>query len=274
MSFLLEENIQGMIIDMDGVLWRANEPLGDLPALFARMQAAGCRVIMATNNSSLSPRQYLDKLQSFGVNLEPWQVINSSQATAHYLHGIFPDGGPVYVIGEQGLHEALAEYNFFHDEEQAQAVVSGLDRGLTYEKLRKATLLIRSGAPFVGTNPDRTFPMPYGLVPGAGSILAALEAATGVAPVVLGKPAPGMYQVALERLGTLPEATLAIGDRLDTDIAGGQALGCPTALVLSGVTSAAEVESWEPVPTLIAADLTQLLQNLFPDNSDTQGDTG
>ncbi len=108
---------------------------------------------------------------------------------------------------------------------------------MTYQKLSRATLHIRAGAPFYGTNPDKTFPTPQGLVPGAGSILAAIEAATDVKPIIIGKPQPAMMYMALEKLGTLPEETLVVGDRLETDIAAGQAAGCKTALVLSGVST-------------------------------------
>ena len=109
---------------------------------------------------------------------------------------------------------------------------------MSYDKLAKAALLIRAGKPFIGTNPDLTFPTPHGLVPGAGATLAFLEAATSVRPVMIGKPEPYLYHFSIERLGTAPEETLAVGDRLETDILGGQRTGCPTVLVLSGVTSA------------------------------------
>jgi 4-nitrophenyl phosphatase len=134
-----------------------------------------------------------------------------------------------------------------------------MDRSLTYAKLRRATLLIRAGVPFLGTNPDRTFPTPEGLVPGAGAILAALEAATYRQPLIMGKPQPEIYRAALLRMGVSPSETLVVGDRPDTDIAGGQALGCFTALLLSGVTSEDCARAWQPPPDLIAADLSSLL---------------
>lgn len=252
--------IKGIILDMDGVLWRGDQVIGDLPAIFAEMGRRGYRVIAATNNATRSIQQYLDRFKGFGVHLEPWQVINSPQAAAHYLRQLFPQGGPVFILGEEGLQQALKEAGFYHDEQHAMAVVVGIDWKLTYDKLARATLRIRSGLPFIGTNPDRTFPTPAGLVPGTGSILAALEAATEVKPHIVGKPAPAMYQVALDRLGTTPAETLVVGDRLETDIAGAQALGCRTALVLSGVTPEDRARTWQPAPDFIVADLTTLLQ--------------
>lgn len=259
--------INALVLDMDGVLWRGSQPVGDLPAVFSLIERLGLKVVLATNNSTLSVEQYQQKLRGFGVHLETWQIVTSSEATAQYLHRLHPQGGWVHVVGEQGLLEALSKANFQQAEghipaEQVLAVVAGMDRKLTYEKLSRATLLIRAGVPFIGTNPDRTFPVPQGLVPGAGSILALLETATDVQPYIIGKPALEMYRVALERLETGAEQTLVVGDRLETDIAGAQALNCPTALVLSGVTTLAQAVDWQPAPTFIAVDLAALLETL------------
>jgi 4-nitrophenyl phosphatase len=255
-------SIRAFVLDMDGVIWRANQPIGDLPWIFSRLKTGGYQVVLATNNSTLTPALYVQKLKGFGVELERWQVINSSQTAAHYLKQRFPDGGPVYVLGEVGLVEALNEEGFIHQEREVKAVVAGMDRQLNFEKLKQATMLIRAGALFVGTNPDVTFPTPEGLIPGAGAILAALETATSVKPVVVGKPSPQMYRVALQRLKLPPELVLVVGDRIETDIVGAQQIGCRSALVLSGVTSREDAEKWRPAPDLIAADLTGVVNSL------------
>lgn len=217
-------------------------------------------MLLATNNATSTPMQYVERLAGYGVKVEAWQIINSAHAVTSYLKKKYPAGGSVYVIGETGVTEALAEKGFTTGEEDVIAVVAGMDRKLSYDKLSRATLLIRSGVPFIGTNPDRTFPVPEGLIPGAGAILAALETATSVKPLILGKPSPAMYQVALERLETTPAETLVIGDRLETDIAGAQALGCRTALVLSGVTTETDARAWKPQPDVIAKDLASLVE--------------
>jgi 4-nitrophenyl phosphatase len=142
------------------------------------------------------------------------------------------------------------------------AVVAGMDREITYEKLRTATLLIRSGVPFIGTNPDKTFPIPGGFTPGTGAILAAIQAASDQEPVICGKPSPEMYWVALNRMNLTPTETLVVGDRAETDIIGAQAIGCRTALVLSGVTTAKQAKSWAPPPDIIAADLSEVLKRI------------
>jgi 4-nitrophenyl phosphatase len=262
MPFPASPTIRAMILDMDGVLWRGNQPLGDLPKLFNTLDERGYRVILATNNATQSVADYLTKISRFGVKLEPWQIVNSSQAVGHYLKQRYPSGGSVYIIGESGLIDTLAGFGFTVGNEDVLAVVAGMDRNLTYEKLREATLLIRNGALFIGTNPDRTFPVPEGLVPGAGAILAALEVATDISPIIIGKPAPDLYRVALERLDVPAEHTLVVGDRLETDIAGAQTLGCQTALVLSGVTTEQAARAWRPIPNWIVPDLTALVSQL------------
>jgi 4-nitrophenyl phosphatase len=252
-------NIRSMILDMDGVLWRGMEQIGDLKKIFRRIGELGISTILATNNSTRTPEQYLSRLQDYGVELKPWQVLNSSQVAASYLSGLYPGGGPVFIIGEEGLVTALGDYGFYHQAESALAVVAGMDRTITYEKLSQACLLIRAGARFIGTNADRTFPTPLGLVPGAGSLLAALETATDAKPHIVGKPESDIFREALKRLNYFPEQTLVVGDRLETDIAGGQRLGCPTALVLSGVTNSLQGSQWTPAPDFTFNDLESIV---------------
>ncbi|HEX9028156.1 MAG TPA: HAD family hydrolase, partial [Anaerolineales bacterium] len=190
MILSLQPRIRGAILDLDGTLWRSDTPIGDLPSIFKRFAELEIRPILATNNATLDISQYLTKLEGFGVCLDPYQVINSGQAAAYLLRSRFPQGGKVYIVGEDGLHRALAEAGFVHSEDSdALAVVAGMDRRITFEKLTRATEAIRAGAIFIGTNPDTTFPMPGGkLIPGAGSILAAIAAASGVEPTIAGKP--------------------------------------------------------------------------------------
>ncbi len=258
----VNQSIRNLIIDMDGVLWRESEPIGDLPTIFSRMSHLNLNFILASNNATKTIDQLKQKLKSFGVEINPKQVINSAFATAMYLSKKHPQGGPVFIIGEEGLIRCLAEFNFYHDEQNVLAVVVALDRNLTYQKLKQASLLIMSGIPWIGTNPDRTFPTSEGLIPGAGAIIAALEAATGIQPKIIGKPQPEIYLAALSRLGATPSETMVIGDRLDTDIVGAQKIGCPTALVLSGVTSQSTASLWQPAPDIIADDLNSVLDYL------------
>ena len=256
------QEIKALILDMDGVLWREAEPIGDLHSIFKGFESAGLKVMLATNNATRTPTQYLEKIASMGGSVLEDQIVNSSMGIAYLLKKRFPQGGPVYFIGEIGLATALNKAGFYQSEEPGLAVIGSMDREISFWKLKRATLLIRSGIPFYFTNPDRTFPTPEGLIPGAGSILAALETATDVTPVIAGKPSTTLYDFALERLGTTPEETLVVGDRLETDILGGQRAGCKTCLVLSGVATREEAEAWQPNPDLVINELGDLLQAL------------
>ena len=254
----------GLILDMDGVLWQDNTPIGNLPAIFEKIQKLGMHVVMATNNSTKTVTQYQERMAGFGVEVEPWQIVTSSDAVTELLIKRFPDKGDVFVVGETGVRQALAEKGFnlvgLDTVQKVDAVVVAIDREITYQKFKEATLFIRRGAPFYGTNGDLTFPTPEGLIPGAGSFLALIQAATGVKPIIGGKPAPYLLELSLERLGTPRDRTLVVGDRLETDIAGGQSAGLPSALVLSGVTTLEMGKSWKPEVDLITQNLTSLLE--------------
>jgi 4-nitrophenyl phosphatase len=254
----LPASIKGLIIDMDGVLWKDKEAIIDLPLVFKIIRQEGLKFTLATNNSSRTPRQYQEKLRGFGVEVEINEIITSSMAAAHLLKKRFPAGGPVYLVGETGLTEGFAESGFFQSEEDPIAVVVGLDRQFTYAKLKAANQFIRKGAVFYGTNPDRTFPTPKEITPGAGSIIAAVEAACGMTPIIAGKPEPLMLQFALEKMNCLAEQTIQVGDRLDTDILGGFRAGCKTALVLSGISTQADLAEWEPKPDFVFPDFQSM----------------
>ncbi len=251
-------SIRGVVLDMDGVLWRGGQPLPGVEAFFAFLQQNGIRYALATNNSTKSVEMYVQQLAQAGVPATPDQIITSAVATAEYISRRYPPGTPVYVVGEDGLHQALAERGFPFDPDAARLVVAGLDRRLTYEKIKIAAMRIREGADFIGTNPDRTFPMPEGLIPGAGTVLAAIQAATDVAPHVIGKPETTMFEVALDHLGTRPEETLMIGDRLDTDILGAQRAGLRAALVLTGITTAEQAQAADIRADAVFNDLPAL----------------
>ncbi len=231
--------IRHLIIDMDGVLWHGDHPLPPTAAFFATLREMGIRFVLATNNASKTVEAYQKKLAGFGVRVEPDEIMTSPQATAAYLKARAPEAR-IYAIGEAGLVKELeqAGLTVVPPDQSAGAthVVVGWDRNLTYAKLAEACLLIRAGAVFIGTNPDVTYPEARGIVPGNGATLALLRAATDVDPIIIGKPQPDMLLQSMARMGGSPADTAVIGDRLDTDIVGGQRAGLPTILVLSGVT--------------------------------------
>lgn len=261
MTLLSNYNIKAAILDMDGVLWKMDTPLCDLKQLFADFERHQIRVVTATNNGTSTVGQYLKKFEGFGVKLNPDQVVTSAMALGYLLKQKFWNGGPLYIVGEQALSDTLAGYGFFHDESNPQAVAAGLSRALSYEMIKNASMRIQGGLPFYFTNPDPTFPTPEGNFPGAGTMLAALEIASGTRAEIAGKPQPYMYNLAMDIANTDPENTIAIGDRLDTDILGGQRAGCRTALVLSGISKRMDLEDWFPKPDIVVDKICDLLND-------------
>jgi 4-nitrophenyl phosphatase len=251
-------HIRNLIIDMDGVLYRENDPMPGLVEFFDFLRRRGVRYLLATNNSTRTPAQYIEKMASMGVHITPADLITSAQATAAYLREIAPPGTPIYAIGQAGLRAALQEAGFVLGDHRAELVVAGMDVDLTYEKLKTATLLVRGGAEFIGTNPDVTLPTPDGFAPGTGAILAAIQAATGVAPRVIGKPEPMMFQQAMARLGASAADTAALGDRLETDIVAAQRTGILSLLVLTGATDRTMLAESAIQPDLVFEDIEDL----------------
>jgi len=254
-------NIRALAIDMDGVLWRGNTALPGLQKFFNLLHQFNISYMLATNNASKTPAEYQRKLAGMGVHIEQRTVLTSSLATAAYLQTQLPHGGRVYVVGQSGLLEAMRDAGFEVMPDSSQpvdVVVAGIDFTLTYDKLRHATLLISRGARFVGSNGDVTFPAEEGDVPGAGSILAAIQAATGVKPVTIGKPEPLMFEIAMQKMGSDPAHTAMLGDRLETDILGGQRAGLTTLMVTTGVDSEASIPVKGVVPDAIFSGIDQL----------------
>lgn len=257
--------ITAALFDMDGVLYRGDQALPGVNELLHFLDQHGIAYACITNNASRTPDQIATGLQRMGLHVPSDRIITSATATAVHLRNAAPRGTPIHILGMDGLRQALLADDYFVEDDRApEYVVVGIDFELTYAKLRDACLLIRQGATFIGTNPDTTFPAADGIIPGAGAILAALTAATAKQPLVIGKPAPGMFTAALELLGTSAAHTLMVGDRYDTDILGAARAGLPTALVLTGVSDRAEAEDGPIQPDLIIADLIELRQRWIP----------
>jgi 4-nitrophenyl phosphatase len=263
---MIPSNIKALIIDMDGVVWKDDTPIGDLPATFNRIREHGLKFVFATNNGTKTPEEYQGKLRALGVEVDTSQIVTSALGIAFMLAQKYPRGTKIFMIGEYGIRMALEEKGFeilsTENAPEAQAFVMGIDRTIDFYKVAEATLLVRAGIPFYTTNTDRTFPTPRGEIPGAGSWLAVITSATGVEPIVAGKPFPYLMELALERLRTKKEETLVVGDRLETDIVAGQSIGCPTALVLSGVSTKAQADAWTPKLDVIAESLAELITNI------------
>lgn len=252
--------VRHLVVDMDGVLWRGIEPVPGMQEFFTFIRERNIGFVLATNNASQAPETYARRLRRMGVEVPAEAVLTSAQAAAAYLATVAPAGTRVHALGMEGLHTALVERGFVLADDDVRFVVVGFAMDLTWQKLAMATLLIRQGAQFIGTNPDVTFPSEAGLVPGNGSTLAALQASTGVSPLVLGKPHPWLFQEAMRRMGAEPTSTAVIGDRLDTDIAGGINAGTRTILVLSGISTRSDLDRTSMRPDLVCAGVGELVQ--------------
>jgi 4-nitrophenyl phosphatase len=251
---------RGFVLDLDGVLYRGDVPIAGAAEFIKALQQSGTPFLLLTNNSVPTSAQYVDKLGRMDIHVETDHIVTSGQATALHLCEEARDGASVFAIGGDGVRTELERCGFvLRNDPDVDYVVVGFDWGLTYEKLKLATLAIRAGAKFIGTNPDKTFPTNAGLMPGNGATLAAIQAATDVAPRVIGKPRPAIFKLALEKLGTAPHETVMIGDRLDTDIAGALQVGLLSILVLSGVTRTEDLTRAPVTPDMVFKDIAAVL---------------
>lgn len=264
----LVDRYEGFIIDLDGVIYLLHDLIPGSAGVIHHMQEAGIPFIFLTNNSSSTPRMYVDRLRKHGIEIGPGNIVSPPAVIKRNLEmgwtgGREGAGGTAFVVGEEGLtrqiEEAGLELVSGEKAKRAEYVFVGWDRNLTYEKLKTAVVAIRNGARYIATNTDATYPTPEGLWPGAGSIVAAVTCGSGREPEVAGKPNPQIVELALERMGVEARSALLVGDRLDTDIAAGLAAGVDTLLVLTGVSSALEAEETGMRPTHIRDNFGALL---------------
>ena len=260
----LAEQYDVALLDLDGVVYLAEQPVPGAAAALAAARERGMRLAFVTNNASRTPVEVAALLRRVGVPAEPSEVVTSAQAAAHYLADRLPAGSPVFVLGAAGLVEAVAERGLrpvFSADDRPAAVVQGFFPDITWRNLAEAAVAMRRGAIWLATNLDATVPSPRGPLPGNGALVAALQHAVGHPPVAAtGKPDPSMHAESVERSGA--KAPIVVGDRLDTDIEGATRVGCPSLLVLTGVTTAAMLLAASPEhrPDYLGRDLAALLQ--------------
>jgi len=259
---------------MDGVLWHGEQAIAGLNDFFQVLREKQIPFVLATNNASHTNEQYIKKLARMGVAVVAKEILTSGMATALYLaQHKDPANTRVFVLGEDGAIQPLQEQGFTLTElyqlntedtpgQGADIVVCGKDESISWDKLSTATLNLRAGAEFIATNGDTTLPTELGLIQGNGAILAALHAATGCTPKVIGKPEPIIYQQALAVLGSSAENTIAIGDRLDTDILGAVRTGMRSLMVLTGASTREDLEHIDYAPTWVMPDLRAVTEAL------------
>ncbi|RXG95254.1 HAD-IIA family hydrolase [Bradyrhizobium zhanjiangense] len=239
--------IEGIISDLDGVVYRGSTAIADAIEAFTRWQKVGVPFCFVTNNSTHTPEDVVRKLRGFGLAIAPPEVVTSAITAAELIRTNYPQLTRVYVIGAPSLVTAMRDVGLELTERTPEVVVMGLDRDITHEKMRIAVEAILNGAVFIGTNPDLLLPTASGFEPGAGATIAAVAAATQVQPSFVGKPQVPMIETALSRLGTSRASTIMIGDQVPTDIQAGKRAGLATVLVTTGV-------SMRQDPSLMAPD--------------------
>ena len=268
-----------LLVDLDGVVYRGADPVPGVAAVLTDRAGRGDDVVYVTNNSMWYRAEYVARLADMGAPVDPDRIVSSPRATALYLREHLPDVRRVLALGAGGLERELRDAGFevvtaahaatlvgrdgveaWDAANAPDAVVVGLDPQLTYLRLAVAADCIRAGAHFIATNRDPIYPTERGLRPGAGSIVAAVEATTGVTPVSIGKPEPYLLEEAAHAVGREPAEAVMIGDGLATDIAAARAVGARSVLMLTGVTTRAEVDELaaDERPTAVAADAAEL----------------
>jgi HAD superfamily hydrolase (TIGR01450 family) len=251
--------------DLDGVIWRGEDPIPGAAEAIAQLRAGGLRVGFVSNNSSQPVGEVTAKLAAAGVPASPKDVMTSALAAASLLASELPRGAPVLACAGPGVVEALTAAGLRPvDRPPAAGVVVGMHRNFDFDDLDRASAAVRRGARFIATNLDPTYPVPRGMIPGSGAIVAAVATAAGRVPEVAGKPEGPMVELVQARLGP---TGVVVGDRPSTDGAFATALGWPFALVLSGVTRPEPSASGEaipnPPPPFVAADLAGLAPKLL-----------
>ena len=262
---VLAEQYKGFIIDLDGVIYLLHDPVPGSAEAIARLQEDGAGFVFLTNNSIATPAQYVERLAGFGIIVEPDQVVTSSQAAGAFLERNYETRGKsALAIGEHGLMVELEQRGIKivepGENDSVDFVFVGWDRSFDFAKLKAAVVALRRGATFIAMNRDATYPTPHGLLPGAGTMVAAVATGAGREPYVVGKPNPFIVEIALDRLGITSREALLIGDRLDSDIEAGISAGVDTLLVLTGISDEEEIERTGMRPTHIRKDLAGLFE--------------
>ena len=242
---------------MDGVLVRGRQPIPGAQEFIERLQQAGARFVVLTNNPMYTPRDLQHRLAAIGLNVPHDHLFTSAMATAQFLHSQRP-GGSAYVIGETGLTTALHDVGYVLADRDPDYVVLGETTDYSFERISRAVRLVAAGARFIATNPDPAGPSEKGIEPACGAMAALIEKATGVAPYFVGKPNPLMMRSALRFLGAHSEDTVMVGDRMDTDVIAGIESGLETILVLTGVTREEDIARWPYRPTRVVPSVAEI----------------
>lgn len=259
----LAQTFDVALLDLDGVVYRGQEPVPHAASALASARELGMRLAFVTNNALRPPDEVARRITAAGVPAEASEVATSAQAAARLLAEQLPAGSRVLVAGGAGLRQAVTERGLVvvsSADQHPAAVVSGYDPELTYARMAEAVIAIFAGAVWIASNTDATVPTERGLLPGAGALVAFIAAATKATPQVAGKPERALHEESTSRSGA--KRPVVVGDRLDTDIEGANGVGAPSLLVLTGVSTLADLVAAPPKlrPTYLGSDLRSLLR--------------
>lgn len=255
------KNYKAYLIDLDGTMYRGNERVEAASEFVDKLAEGGIPYLFLTNNSSKTPKQISDKLECMDIRSTPGHMFTSSMATAKYIRKQ-KEGARCFVIGEEGLHNAIREEGLSITDADCDFVIVGIDHDITYEKLSKACIAVRNGASFISTNSDVAIPTERGLEPGNGALTSVITVSTGIEPVFIGKPEAIIMEQALETLGFSKTDTLMVGDNYHTDILAGIHAGLDTLMVFTGVTPFADYPGLVKKPTYYVNNLFEWLDKI------------
>ncbi len=253
------KNIKCFALDMDGTVYLGEQWIEGARDFLKAVEAAGKKYVFLTNNSSKSPRSYVEKLGRMGLSIGLHQIVTSGQATIAYLKEHFP-GKRVYLLGNELLQEEFMQEGIVLDEDAPEVVVVGFDTTLTYAKLCRVCDLVREGLPYLSTHPDLNCPTETGFIPDAGAIHAFIQASAFRCPDhIIGKPSGDIMDHLIKITGVSKSETAMVGDRLYTDVAAGVDNGYTGILVLSGEATLKDVEGSEVIPDLIFSSVKEMI---------------
>ncbi|TXC91197.1 TIGR01457 family HAD-type hydrolase [Metabacillus litoralis] len=252
---------KGYLIDLDGTMYRGSEQIEAASEFVTYLAKNNLPYLFVTNNSSQTPQQVAEKLNRFQISATKESVFTTSQATANYISEE-KENATIYVIGEEGLKQALINNGHQLVDDHPDYVVIGIDREISYEKLSKACIAVRNGATFISTNGDIAIPTEKGLLPGNGALTSVISVSTNTSPIFIGKPERIIVEQALQQLGVAKQDTVMVGDNYATDIMAGINCGLDTLLVHTGVTTREHLVHYPIQPTYTVDSLTDYLKQL------------
>lgn len=250
--------ISAVIFDLDGTLYRGKKTIDGAPDCIKTLRNKGVGIFFLSNASTNSRRQMAAKLGRMGIGAKPEEIYSSAYGAGRHILEKYGKGSGFYAVAESEVIKEMEENGLRFDDKKPRAVVVALDRGVTYEKIAKAYILIKKGAEFIATNKDPDYPVEKGNMPGAGAIVGAVEAATGQRSTLIGKPAARLISWLIKDHGLKKSRIALVGDSIDTDIMLAKKTGLISVLVLTGISTKKDIKKSRLKPDIVAASVKDL----------------